>query len=469
MAAMDRDFEQRLETVLAREVDGYRALEACERLSAGANQETWRVVVEGTRGRQCYALRRAAGGAAVDPADAGPGLAVEALLMRAARAAGVPEPEVVYVLQSEDGLGDGFLMNWLDGETLGARIVRDDAYAAVRPRLARECGEILARIHAIDVVATGLDRHLETLSPRAFVERIRDRYHALDTPQPMIDYTVRWLLENLAPASATTLVHNDFRNGNLMIDRDGIVAVLDWELAHLGDPMRDLGWVCTNSWRFGRSELPVGGFGKREDLFAGYAAVAGREVDPDVVRWWEVFGSFWWAVGCLGMHDKYRRGLDATVERPAIARRSSECQADCVNLLIPGPYTLIEPVPSDDFGEMPHTDELLASVRAFLDGQVRSETAGRTRFFARVAAGSLDVVMRDAALGARHRDAELARLVSFLGVEGSLGALRWRLVEGLRDGSVDLGDRALTAHLRETVFNQLAIDQPGYSAFGGAY
>lgn len=466
---MDGDFEQRLETVLAREIDGYRALAACERLSAGANQETWQVVAEGTRGRQRYALRRAAGGAAVDPADAGPGLAVEALLMRAARAAGVPEPEVVYVLEPADGLGDGFLMNWLDGETLGARIVRDDAYAAVRPRLARECGEILARIHAIDVAATGLDRYLETLTPRAFVERIRDRYHALDTPQPMIDYTVRWLLENLPPAGATTLVHNDFRNGNLMIDRDGIVAVLDWELAHLGDPMRDLGWVCTNSWRFGRSELPVGGFGRREDLFEGYSAIAGRAVDPDVVRWWEVFGSFWWAVGCLGMHDKYRRGLDATVERPAIARRTSECQADCVNLLIPGPYTLIEPAPSDDAGDLPRTDELLASVRVFLDEDVRAETSGRTRFLARVAAGSLEVVSRDAALGARHRAAEQARLAALLGTQAPLGALRRRLAEGLRDGSVDLDDAALAAHLRETVFNQLAIDQPGYSAFGGAH
>ena len=71
-------------------------------------------------------------------------------------------------------------------------------------------------------------------------------------------------------------MHNDFRNGNFMVGASGVVAVLDWEVAHIGDPMRDLGWICTNSWRFGRSDLPVGGFGEYADLFRGYESVSGQ-------------------------------------------------------------------------------------------------------------------------------------------------------------------------------------------------
>ena len=320
---------------------------ALERLSEGASQETYRIRARTVGGERLLAMRRAAGGAKPETAINAPGLAVEALLMRTARAAGVPEPEIYYVLQHQDGLGEGFLMEWLEGETLGARIVRSPDLESIRPRLAHECGRVLARIHAIDVAEAGLGSRLARITPAESVELHWQRYRELGTPQPMIDYTGRWLFENLPPENPPALVHNDFRNGNLMISPDcatGIVAVLDWETAHIGDPMRDLGWICTNSWRFGRSDLPVGGFGHYDDFLAGYESVSGTRVDRQALKFWEVFGSFWWAVGCLGMADQYRTGPDRTVERPAIGRRSSECQVDCINLLIPGPVELVQGV-----------------------------------------------------------------------------------------------------------------------------
>ena len=128
------------------------------------------------------------------------------------------------------------------------------------------------------------------------------------------------------------LVHGDFRNGNLIIGTDGVRAVLDWELAHLGDPMEDLGWICTNSWRFGSIDLPVGGFGEREDLFRGYEE-AGGVVDPGRVHFWEVFGSLKWGIMCMSMYSVYRSGADRSVERAAIGRRSSEAEIDLMNLL----------------------------------------------------------------------------------------------------------------------------------------
>ncbi|MBL6953054.1 MAG: phosphotransferase family protein [Alphaproteobacteria bacterium] len=453
---------------------GCQGLLSAERLSGGASQETYRLTIAVKNGgERLLALRRAPGGGA-GGGDGGhgggrvsyyPGLAAEALLMQSAQAAGVPEPDVHYVLTEDDGLGEGFIMAWLDGECLGARIVRAPELADIRPKLAYECGQILARIHAIDLAATGLDKRLRSLTPEQYVHDTWDRYKGFNTAQPMIDYTARWLLDHLPGGVEMALVHNDFRNGNLMISPQGVVAVLDWEVAHIGDPMRDLGWICTNSWRFGRSDLPVGGFGAYDDLFAGYQSISGGAVDLERVKFWEVFGSFWWAIGCLGMAEHYRTGPDNTVERPAIGRRSSECQVDCVNHLLPGPVMLVQGLDPSLDDEMPRIDELLTSVRDFLHGEVMAETVGRTNFMARVAGNSLDIVLRDQALGPAHRRLEQARLAALFQVEDSLENLRWRLVNKLRAGEMSLDYPGLGEHLRHTVVNQIAIDQPRYSGF----
>src|SRR5205814_481512 len=99
-----------------------------------------------------------------------------------------------------------------------------------------------------------------------------------------------WLEQHVPATAGTTVVHGDFRNGNLIVGNDGLRAVLDWELTHLGDPMEDLGWLCVKAWRFG-VDKPVGGFGDYADLFAAYERTSRRMVDPDVVRWWEVLGT----------------------------------------------------------------------------------------------------------------------------------------------------------------------------------
>ncbi len=462
------EFETTLETVLKQHLDGFVALRRAERLSGGASQETYRLHVTLADGDGLLAMRRAPGGEP-PPADSpNPGLAVEAELMQIARQHGVPEPDVHYVLQPEDGLGAGFVMQWLDGETLGARINRADELAQVRGRLAHECGRVLARIHAIDLDATGLRGKLSHLPTPAFIDQMWQRYQEYETPQPMIDYTARWLHEHEPPEAEPRLVHNDFRNGNLMIGPDGIRAVLDWEVAHIGDPMRDLGWICTNSWRFGNTELECGGFGTLADLIAGYEAESGTRVDPDHVKYWIVFGSFWWAVGCLSMAARFRTGPDRTVERAAIGRRTSECQVDCVNLLIPGPLDLPEP---ESFGgslDMPRVDELVVSVREFLRDEVMAATEGRLNFMSRVAGNSLDIVLRELAVGPRFRQREQAALAQLLGGNEDLETLRWQLAGALRDGTMALDTPGLADYLRNTVVTQVSIDQPRYSGYATA-
>lgn len=460
-------FEKTLGQIVKDNIPGCLALKSCEQLSGGASQETYRITIETSQGDQILAMRRAPGGVVDDTNNTRPGLEIEAKLFRCARQAGVPEPEIFHVLQEADGLGRGFIMEWLEGEALGARIARSDAFAQIRPKLAFECGEVLARIHGIELEATGLDKDLHEMTAADFVTQTWDNYKLLETPQPMIDFAGRWLMENLPEVDRHCLIHNDFRNGNIMMTpEDGIVAVLDWEIAHIGDPMRDLGWICTNSWRFGKTELPVGGFGSREDLFAGYESVSGAKVNPAHVKFWEVFGSFWWSVGCLGFAARYRTGgVDATVERPGIGRRTSECQVDCVNLIIPGPVGRPEPKAMTLSSDMPNSEELLASVRDYLREDVMEETSGRNNFLARVASNSLDIVLRELELGPAHLAFQQNALEKLLGRSGDLIELKWALTHALRDGSMPLDQSGLPEFLRQSVVTQIAIDQPKYSGY----
>ncbi len=455
-------FEEKLERILLAQIAGCTGLDTVERLSGGASQETYRIVMGSTSGARTLCLRRAAGGGYDETRR--PGLDGEALLMQIARKSGVPAPDVYYVLQREDDLGGGFIMEWLEGEALGSRILRDEKYANLRTGLAYECGRIMARIHNIDVDSTGLRARLQVLTTEDYVRQTWERYQALNVPQPMIDYVGQWLMRNLPKNDRVTLVHNEFRNGNFMVSSEKVLGVLDWEIAHIGDPIRDLGWLCTNAWRYGES-LPVGGFGSYEDLLRGYEEESGIRVDPSHVQFWEVFGSFWWSVTCLGMAEHFRAGPDRSIERAMIGRRAAEGQIDCVNILMPGPVIEVPRGALENF-DSPRTDELLTEVSSFLRDEVMGSVQGRTRFLTRVAANAVDLAKREAESLSEYRVWELASLQSLLGnTEDGLEVLRWRLVKKLRDDAVDLDDNPLRVHLRQAVTNQIAMDHPSYSGY----
>ncbi len=324
-----------LAAAISRRLPGATGIADLRRLSGGAIQEIWgfRAVGLDLAGPDLpLILRRAPGGVSVPRETAIP-LATEAQLITLAGAGGVPVPPVHHVLVPEDGLGDGFIMGFVEGETIARKILRDEAFAAARPLLARQCGGILARIHAID---TTLLPPLRLSLAEAEIAQYGTSYRLHDHPHPVFDLAFRWLEERAAAMGAEpTLVHGDFRNGNLMIGPDGVRAVLDWELAHRGDPMEDLGWISVNSWRFGEIDQPVGGFGSREDLFAGYEAAGGGPVDPARVRFWEVLGTLKWGIMCAGMATSFASGADRSIERGTIGRRASETEIDLLRLLAP--------------------------------------------------------------------------------------------------------------------------------------
>ena len=303
-----------------------------KRLSGGASQETWSFDITHPDGAIGAILRRAPPGYGAAPGRAA-GLDAEAVLMQLAYDAGVPSPKVLHVLNAEDELGTGFIMQRVAGETIPRKILRDEEFASARPKLARQCGEILAGIHGLP--ASGLPQ-LRRVDAATEVAELQQEIDNFGWPRPVFELALRWLRDHdPGPSARVTLVHGDFRHGNLMIGPDSVRAVLDWELAHLGDPMEDLGWICVNSWRFGGIDKPVGGFGGYEELFAGYEAASGITVDPSRVKFWEVMGTLRWGVMCVGMMQRFRIGPDHSMERAMIGRRSSETEIDLLRLLAP--------------------------------------------------------------------------------------------------------------------------------------
>lgn len=316
------------------QIDQKSEVVSLKRLSGGASQETWSFAIQIGDETSDLILRRAPGGMRDPDKETALPLATEAALIDLAdTVAKIRVPPVRFVLTPEDNLGEGFIMDHVRGETIARKILRDAEFEAIRSDLARQCGEILGRLHAIP---TSQCPPLRTAPAQEELAQYRATYVAHNHPHPVFELAFKWLSDNAPKNPRITLVHGDFRNGNLMITPEvGVSAVLDWELAHFGDPMEDLGWLCVNSWRFGQIDKPVGGFGQREDLFAAYEKSSGISVDPDHVHYWEILGTLKWGIMCTLMYEAFRNGTDRSVERAAIGRRASETEIDLLRLLAP--------------------------------------------------------------------------------------------------------------------------------------
>jgi aminoglycoside phosphotransferase (APT) family kinase protein len=327
-AATEVSIEDRLGTTLSRHFSRPVQVEGLELLGGGASRESFGFDAVLGSERKELVLRRDPEGRAENSREH------EFELLVAARSGGVPVPEPLFLLTDSDELGSGFVMSRIRGETIGTRILKSDDLVSARLGLARRCGEVLASIHAIPALSVPFLDGGGVSDPAA--AQIAHWQEVLDTvgePHPVLELALRILTTEAPPPAPPAVVHGDFRNGNLVVGGDGLRAVLDWELAHLGDPMEDLGWLCVRAWRFSRPDLAVGGFGSREELFAAYEEASGTAVDAARVRYWEIFGNFKWAVVCLMQADTHLSHTHRSVELAAIGRRACEPEWDLLRLL----------------------------------------------------------------------------------------------------------------------------------------
>lgn len=307
----------------ATEVTGLR------QLSGGASKEMWAFDLASDSGTRPLVLRRQPAGRRFSSQGL-PSVAAEAALVRLAEGVGVPVPAVAFELAGSPA-GDGYAMARIEGETVGGRVLKLPELEQARSGMARRCGEILAGIHG----ATGYESlGLRHIGAREELAALEERHRLTGQDRPVFELALRWLKDNLPEERERVLLHGDFRNGNLMVGPEGIRAVLDWELAHVGPPVYDLAWLCVTSWRFQRPELPVGGFGTREDLIAGYEAAGGAPVERAELHAWEVFQTMNWGVMCTGVADAFIEG-SRSIEAGVIARRASETEFDLMRLLAP--------------------------------------------------------------------------------------------------------------------------------------
>jgi len=267
-----------------------------ERLSGGANMESWAFAC----GEEAYVLRRAPSAEVMAgrPLDH----TSEAALIRAAHAAGVPAPEVVAELAPEDGIGSGFVMRRIAGTAAPATVLGEGGGA-----LLEDIAAALAGIHR-----TPPPPGLPELDPAQGVEALAAQFAAHGGDRPIIALGLAWLRASVPPASEPALVHGDFRIGNLMAEHGRLTGVLDWEIAHLGDFHEDLAYGCMAVWRFG-SPKPGFGLGTLDELFEAYSAAGGQPVDPGRFRFWLVYRTVWWALGCLGMGQTWRSRADRSL------------------------------------------------------------------------------------------------------------------------------------------------------------
>ena len=428
-----------LERAMAR--IGRPAPTGLERLSGGANMESWRF----TAGAETCVLRRAP---SLEMMQGRPLThAAEAALIRAAHASCVLAPEVLVELEPSDALGSGYVMRAISGSPDPNLFLAEADPALALADIARE----LAATHRID--CTGLA--VPVMDTAAALAELRGRFISYGGDRPILALALRWLEANIPPPVTPRLVHGDFRLGNLMFEKGRLIGVLDWELAHLGDPHEDLAFGCMTVWRFSRPDRPGYGLGTLAELFAAYEAAGGMPVDPARFRFWTIYRTFWWALGCLQMGGFWRAGHDRSVERVVVARRTAEQELDLLLLLedlapkperqrpLPPPQAPLEPGSGEPSGA-----EILTAISEWLASDIKPLVSGRGKFDLAVARNALGIVARELEQRPAATDAALSA--------------------DLMSGKVDLATPGILARLRRMALDKLTADMPKYPALAAA-
>jgi aminoglycoside phosphotransferase (APT) family kinase protein len=419
------------------------------RLSSGASRETFLFSTAG-RGALVVQIARA-----TDKVLSAP---PEAPLLRAAAAAGVPVPAVIADGPGEGPMGSGWtVLEALDGTSDPKAILAGEGVPDPR-LLIDQLAAALAAIHRIPLEGDAISGLVEVEDPLAGLREVHER---LGEPHPAFELAFRALAVGRPEQLRHTVVHGDFRMGNLMVGAGGLTGVLDWELAHRGDPVEDLGWLCVPAWRFTRRDRPAAGLAPRAELLAAYERHSGVAVDPGALAWWELAGTLRWGVICVMQAFSHLSGARRSVEHAVIGRRACEVEWDLLELL--GAELAVGAAPAAGAGagepalhDRPTALELLEASREALGDDVLPRVEGRTAFQLRVVLRALGIVGRELEHAGEHTAVHAAALAS-------VGCRDEReLALEIREGRLEGRDPRVLAAVRDTVRAKLEAANPAY-------
>ena len=255
---------------------------------------------------------------------------MEAKIQKIVKEYGAPVPEIIMEFSEGAEIGEGYVMQSVGGETIPRKILRDDSYKNIRNKLPYEIGKSLAQIHK-----TKLEKlqDLEKITFSESLEKLFIIYDSFDQPQPVFDLAFKWLENQKILDYEEVLVHGDYRFGNFIISEKKLESIIDWELAHIGNPMEDLGWLCVRSWRFGNVNKRAAGLGDVDELIAGYEANSEIKIDKSQLDIWQLYGSLKWGIICMVQTFAHLSGAVKSLEKAAIGRRVSETEFDLMNMI----------------------------------------------------------------------------------------------------------------------------------------
>jgi aminoglycoside phosphotransferase (APT) family kinase protein len=314
IADVREEMQQAVSSVLGREVE----ISEPVLVAGGASKEAWAVDADGER----LLVRRAA---ATVMHHYTLSLADEFAVLSAAFEAGVTVPRPYGYVADLAGR-EAFVMERLEGETIGRRIVKKPELAAARELLPVQMAEELAKIHAIPAERV-------PFLPAAQFDRMVAELDEVGEPHPAIELGLWWLREHRPPPRPVVVTHGDFRIGNLVVGDGGLVGVLDWEFAHLDEPARDIAFGLVRAWRFGVPEKRLGGVGDVEPYLERYNELTGFDISPAELDYWELAGNVGWAIGCLTQAQRHLSGLDRSVELAILGRLGAEVEYEICHLL----------------------------------------------------------------------------------------------------------------------------------------
>ncbi|HEX6858936.1 MAG TPA: phosphotransferase family protein [Caulobacteraceae bacterium] len=281
---------EQLEAYLTRTSGRPVSVSDLTRIPGGASRETYRFDADG----KGLILRRDPVGSLIDTDRR-----LEFLAYRSFFGRGVPVPEPVALEEEGAELERPFfIMGRIDGGKAASPFTVIP-YGEHAQALGEQFFAILGAIHRVEPSDLPLAEVAPAPEPGDCWRKELDYWEGVidadeQHPQPIVRAAIRWLRRNPPkPAQAIRVVHGDYRSGNFLHDGAGrIIAILDWEMAHLGDPLEDLGWAIDPLWaHFEAEKGRVGGMIDRAEAIAIWERESGLKADPEALAWWELFNA----------------------------------------------------------------------------------------------------------------------------------------------------------------------------------